>query len=73
MAADDEDNEFDGVGTTGDYGVDDDNGAGRRRRRRLPRRQATKSTLMTTMMMTRGNEVDLEYFSYNVLHVFFLG
>jgi hypothetical protein len=29
--------------------------------------------LMTTTTTTRGNEVDLEYFSYNVLHVFFLG
>jgi hypothetical protein len=38
MAADDEDNEFDGDGatgdgTTGDYGDDNDNGDGRRRRR----------------------------------------
>jgi hypothetical protein len=36
MAADDEDNEFDGGGATGDgatgdYGDDDDNGDGRRR------------------------------------------
>jgi hypothetical protein len=28
--------------------------------------------LMTTTTTMRGNEVDLEYFSYNVLHVFFL-
>jgi hypothetical protein len=78
MAADDEDNEFDGNGATGDgatgdYGDDNDSGNGRRRRRRRRRRQATKSTLMMTMTTTRGNEVNLEYFSYNVLHVFFFG